>query len=134
VATNHRQTPSSVGRLDPPPHEIAQKLAPKRPRLGLADIERQNLAAAGLVDPMDNDERLAANAAAVSGLLDLGVKPQIRITTPKGRVRNACTCSSRPMAIRETSESEIMRPSDSTNWSALRVKTPADVGLLDDVQ
>jgi hypothetical protein len=36
--------------------------------------------------------------------------------------------------MRETSEREMRSPSDSTNWSTRLVKTPTDIGLLDDVQ
>jgi len=44
-----------------------------------ADVQADDLAAAGLVDGVRDDDALALHAAAVSDLLDLGVDEQIRV-------------------------------------------------------
>ena len=56
-----------------------RKLGPERLGLGLADVDREDLAAAGLMHAMGDDERLGDHAAAVADLLDLGVEEQIRV-------------------------------------------------------
>ena len=57
----------------------AQELAPERLGLGLADVEAEDLAPAGLVDAVRDDDALVHDAAAVADLLDLGVEEQIRV-------------------------------------------------------
>ena len=57
----------------------AQELAPERLGLRLADVEADDLAAAGLVHGVRDHDALARDAAAVADLLDLGVDEQIRV-------------------------------------------------------
>ena len=59
--------------------EAAQEAAPERFGLGLADVEADHLAVAGLVHGVGEHQRLADDAAAVADLLDLGVEPQVRV-------------------------------------------------------
>jgi hypothetical protein len=59
--------------------ERPEEVAPERLRLGLADVEADDLAPAGFVDGVRDDDALARDAAAVTDLLDLGVDEQIRI-------------------------------------------------------
>jgi hypothetical protein len=53
--------------------QSAQERAPERFRLGLADIERDHLAVAGLVHAVGEHQRFAHDAAAVADLLHLGI-------------------------------------------------------------
>ena len=59
--------------------QAAQEVGPERLGLGLADVEAENLAAAGLMDAVGDHQRLGDHAAAVADLLDLGVEEQIRV-------------------------------------------------------
>src|SRR3954467_14650326 len=59
--------------------ERAQELAPEALGLRLADVQADDLAAAGLVDGVRDHDALALNAAAVADLLDLGVDAQIGV-------------------------------------------------------
>ena len=59
--------------------QAPKEVGPERLGLGLADIDREDLAAAGLVHAMGDDQRLRHDAAAVADLLDLGVEEQIRV-------------------------------------------------------
>ena len=56
-----------------------EELAPERLGLRLADVQADDLAAAGLVDGVRDDDALARDTAAVADLLDLRVDEQIRI-------------------------------------------------------
>jgi hypothetical protein len=51
----------------------AQEVGPERLGLGLADVDADDLAAAGLVDGVGDHDALSDDAAAVSDLLDLAV-------------------------------------------------------------
>src|SRR5215210_3372410 len=62
-----------------PLDEASEELGPERLGLGLADMDRENLAAAGLVDAVGDHQRLGDDAAAVADLLDLGVEEQVRV-------------------------------------------------------
>src|SRR6266540_4230991 len=57
----------------------AQEAAPERLGLGLADVERDHLAVAGLVDAVGEHQCFADDTAAVADLLDLRVQPQVRV-------------------------------------------------------
>src|SRR4029077_7992909 len=59
--------------------QATEEAAPERFRLGLADIEADHLAIAGLVDAVGEHERLAHDTATVANLLDLGIEPQIGV-------------------------------------------------------
>jgi hypothetical protein len=59
--------------------QTAQEFGPERLGLGLADIDREDLAPAGLMDAMGDDQRLVDHAAAVADLLDLRIQKQIRV-------------------------------------------------------
>ena len=63
--------------------ERAQELAPERLGLRGADIQPDDLAAAGLVNGVSDDDALARDPAAVADLLDLGVDEQIRVAALK---------------------------------------------------
>ena len=94
--------------------QSAEEAAPERLGLALADVEPDHLAVAGLVHGVGEHQRLPDDAATVADLLDLGVKPQVRVAALERPLRNASTCSSRPWQIRETSLLEIRSPNDST--------------------
>jgi hypothetical protein len=57
--------------------QIAQELRPERLGLGLADVQADDFAAAGLVDAVGDDHALPPDAAAVADLLDLRVDEQV---------------------------------------------------------
>jgi hypothetical protein len=59
--------------------ERPQELAPERLGLGGADVQADDLPAAGLMDGVGDHDTLAGDAAAVADLLDLGVDEQIRV-------------------------------------------------------
>jgi hypothetical protein len=59
--------------------QAAQELGPERLGLGLADIDREDLAAAGLMNAMRDHQRLVDHAAAVADLLDLRIEEQVGI-------------------------------------------------------
>jgi hypothetical protein len=59
--------------------KTAEQVAPERLGLGFADVQADDLAPAGLVHGMRDDNRLARHPAAVADLLDLGVDEQILI-------------------------------------------------------
>ena len=59
--------------------EAAEEVGPERLGLGLADIDREDLAPAGLMDAVGDHQRLVDHAAAVADLLDLGVQEQVRV-------------------------------------------------------
>ena len=59
--------------------EASEELGPERLGLGLADIDREDLAPAGLMDAVRDHQRLVDHAAAVADLLDLGVEEQVRV-------------------------------------------------------
>jgi hypothetical protein len=59
--------------------QAAQEGAPERFRLGLADVERDHLAVAGLVHTVGQHQRFPHDPAAVADLLDLRVQPQIGV-------------------------------------------------------
>jgi hypothetical protein len=75
-----------VGVRDDQPHageatlyETAQEAAPERFGLGLADVERDHLSVAGLVDTVGEHERLAHDTTGIADLLHLGVEPEVRV-------------------------------------------------------
>jgi hypothetical protein len=59
--------------------ETSEELAPEALGLRGADVEADDLAAAGLVDGVRDHDALARDAPAVADLLDLGVDEQIRV-------------------------------------------------------
>jgi Histidine kinase-like ATPase domain len=59
--------------------QTTQEAGPERLGLGLPDIDREDLAPAGLMDTMRDHERLVDDAPAVAHLLDLGVEEHIRV-------------------------------------------------------
>ena len=59
--------------------QAAEELGPERLGLGLADVDGEDLAPAGLVDAVGDHQRLVDHAAAVADLLDLGVEEQVRV-------------------------------------------------------
>src|SRR5687768_18204391 len=59
--------------------QASEELAPERLGLRGADIEADDLAAAGLVDGVRDHHALARDTAAVTDLLDLRVNEQIRV-------------------------------------------------------
>jgi hypothetical protein len=59
--------------------EPSEELGPERLGLGLADVDRQNLAPAALMHAVGDHQRLVDHAAAVADLLDLGVQEQIGV-------------------------------------------------------
>ena len=70
-------------------HERAQEVRPKRLGFGQANVDAEDLLAAGLVHAVRDHDRFVHHAAAVADLLDLGVQPQIRVLAlqrprPKG--------------------------------------------------
>src|SRR5262249_34951170 len=60
-------------------HQRAEEATPERFRLGLADVEADHFPVAGLVHAVGEHERLADDAAAITDLLHLGIKPQVRV-------------------------------------------------------
>src|SRR5436190_3508269 len=67
----------------PPLDQRAQELAPERLRLCLADVQANDLAAAGLMHRVRDHHTLARDPAAVTNLLDLRVDEQIRVAALK---------------------------------------------------
>ena len=59
--------------------QAPEELGPERLGLGLADIDREDLAPAGLVHAVRDHQRLVDDAAAVADLLDLRVQQQVRV-------------------------------------------------------
>jgi hypothetical protein len=61
-------------------HQRSEELPPEGPGLGRADIERDHLAVAGLVDRIGDHQRLAAHPpVGIAHLLHLGVEPQVGV-------------------------------------------------------
>jgi hypothetical protein len=70
------------GQLDadqPALDEAAQEVGPEGLGLGLADIDREDLAAAALMDAVGDHQRLVDHPAAVADLLELRIKEQVRV-------------------------------------------------------
>ena len=65
--------------VSPRSTRLSQEAAPEGLRLGLADVERDDLAIARLVHSVGEHQALAHDAAAVADLLDLGVEPQVQV-------------------------------------------------------
>ena len=61
-----------------------QELAPERLGLGLAHVQADDLAAAGLVHAVGDHQRLVAHPARLADPLDLGVQPQVRVGALQG--------------------------------------------------
>ena len=61
--------------------QAEQELRPEGLGLGLADVQADHLAHAGVVHRIGDHERLLAHAARLPDALDLGVEPQIRIAS-----------------------------------------------------
>ena len=59
--------------------QAREEVGPERLGLGLADIDREDLPAAGLMHAMRDHQRLVDHPAAVADLLDLGVQEQVRV-------------------------------------------------------
>jgi hypothetical protein len=59
--------------------EVPEEVGPERLGLRLADVQADDLPAAGLMDAVGDDHALALDPAAVSDLLDLGVEEQIDV-------------------------------------------------------
>lgn len=59
--------------------QAAQEVGPKRLGLGLTDVDREDLAAAGLVGAVRDHQCLVDHAAAVADLLDLRIEEQVRV-------------------------------------------------------
>ncbi len=59
--------------------QSSEERGPERLGLGLADVDREDLPAAGLMDAVRDHQRLVDHAAAVADLLDLGIEEQVRI-------------------------------------------------------
>ena len=59
--------------------EASEELGPERLGLGLADVDREDLAPPGLMHAVRDDQRLGDDAAAVADLLHLGVQEQVRV-------------------------------------------------------
>ena len=75
VGVGDRELDADQAALD----QAAQEVGPERLGLGLADVDAQDLAPAGLMHAMRDHQRLVDHAAAVADLLDLGVQEQIRV-------------------------------------------------------
>src|SRR5215211_2174657 len=94
--------------------QAAQEAAPEGLRLGLADVERDHLAVAGVVHAIGEHQRLAHDAARVAHLLDLRVQPQVRIAALERAVAEGVDllvetgADPRHLALRDP------QPSDST--------------------
>src|SRR5689334_13800957 len=77
-------TPSEPQELDTDQAALdqpAQERGPKRFGLGLADIDREDLSPAGLMDAMRDHQRLVDHAPAGPHLLELGVQEHVGIAT-----------------------------------------------------
>jgi hypothetical protein len=59
--------------------QAAQEAMPEGLRLGLADVERDHLAVAGLVHAVGEHQAVPDDAAAVAHLLRLGVQPEVGV-------------------------------------------------------
>src|SRR5215213_831250 len=64
--------------------QASEEVGPERFGLGLADIEGKDLAAAGLMHAVGDDQRLGDDAAAGADLLDLGVQEQVGVIALQG--------------------------------------------------
>jgi hypothetical protein len=73
VRVGNRKLDADQAALD----QAAQEGGPERLGLGLADVDREDLATAGLMHAMRDDEGFVDDAAAVADLLDLGVQEQV---------------------------------------------------------
>src|SRR4051794_16815943 len=69
VRVGDRQLHADQAAFDQAP----EKAGPERLGLGLADVDREDLAPPGLMNAMRDHQRLADDAPAVAHLLDLGV-------------------------------------------------------------
>jgi hypothetical protein len=56
-----------------------QEAPPERFGFGFADVDADDLPAAGLMDAVGDDQRLVADPARLADPLHLGVQPQVRI-------------------------------------------------------
>ena len=112
--------------------QAAQEVGPERLGLGLADIDREDLAPTGLMHAVRDHQRLVDYAPAVADLLDLGVQEQVRVAALQ-------------RARAERVDVLIERPADPTDLALAHpqpealdelVDAPrrhaAHVGLLDD--
>jgi hypothetical protein len=110
----------------------AEEAAPKGLRLGLADVERDHLAVAGLVHSVGEHERLADDAAAVSHLLHLRVEPQVGVATLERPVAEGlhllvqAGADARDLALRDP------QPERLDDLVDLAGRDAGDVGLLHD--
>ena len=104
--------------------QAREELGPERLGLGLADIDAEDLAPAGLVHAVGDHQRLVDHPAAVADLLDLGVQEQVRV---------AALQRPRPERLdvliqRRADPADLARlirsPRLSTSWSTRRVETP----------
>jgi hypothetical protein len=59
--------------------QASEERGPKGLGLGLADVDREDLAAAGLMDAVRDHQRLVDHPTAGADLLDLGIQEQVRI-------------------------------------------------------
>jgi hypothetical protein len=82
--------------------EPAEDAGPERFGLGLADVEGEDLAPAGLMPAMGDHQRRVDHPAAAADLLDLGVLEPVRVAASDGRVQKASTCSSNAWQTRLT--------------------------------
>jgi hypothetical protein len=73
------QLDADQAALDQAPEE----LGPERFGLGLADVDRENLAAPGLMHAMRDHERFGDDAPAVADLLDLRVEEHVGVAAFK---------------------------------------------------
>jgi hypothetical protein len=119
-----------IGRREPDAGQTAllqraQELDPEAARFDLADIQADDLPDTGLVHGIGDNQGLGDDAAVVTDLDVLRVKPQIRVGASSGRWRNNSTCSSRPRQSAETRSLVIPAiPSCSTSLSTFLVDTP----------
>jgi hypothetical protein len=98
--------------------QAAQERGPERLGLGLADVDAQDLAAAGLVHAVRDHQRLVDHPAAVADLLHLGVEKDIRV---------AALQRARPERV----DVLIQRPADAADLAATDPQAEALHELID---
>jgi hypothetical protein len=115
---------ASCTPVRPRAHQTAEEVGPKRLGLGLADVEAENLAPAGLVHAVRDHQRLLHAAAAVADLLDLRVQEQVRVAALQRAPAERLDVLIQGLTHAADLLPLILSPRLSTSWSTRGVETP----------
>ena len=127
----------AVGDAEPDTGQAAgserpQELAPERFGLGLADVEADHFAPAGLVDGVGDHQALLAHPAAFADLLDLAVEPHVGVAALQRPFAERldllvqAAAQPRDLVLAHVHAHLLDQPVDLAGGDAV------DVGLLDD--